>query len=46
MNVILKTRLGMVSPEIDLAGRHQKMPVNEIDQPVREISGKVGAEVS
>ena len=46
VNVVLQTRLGMVSPQIDLAGRHQKMPVNEIDQPVREVAGKVGAEVS
>ena len=35
----------MLAAEIDLAGRHLEVPVDEVNQPVREIRGKVRAEI-
>jgi hypothetical protein len=46
MDVILQARLGMEAGEIHLAGRHQEMAVNEVHQAMRQVAGKVGAEVS
>ena len=46
MNVILQAGLGMVARQIDLAGRHQEMAVDEVHQAVREVAGEVRAEVS
>ena len=40
MNVVLQAGLGMKARQIDLAGRHQEMPVNEVHQPVRQVAGK------
>ncbi len=40
MNVVLQAGLGMVAPEVDLAGRNQKMAVNEVDQRYARLPGK------
>jgi hypothetical protein len=45
VNVILQARLGMEAREVDLAGRHQKMAVDEVHQAVRQVGGKVRAEI-
>ncbi len=45
VNVILQARLGMKARQIDLAGRHQKMAVDEVHQAVRQVGRKVGTEV-
>jgi hypothetical protein len=46
MDVILQARLGMVARQIHLAGRHQKMAVNEVHQAMRQVAGKIRAVVS
>ena len=46
MDVILQTRLGVVAGQVHLAGRHQKMAVNEVHQAMRQVARKVRAVVS
>ena len=46
MNVELQTRVRMVAREINFAGRHFEMAVNEMDQTVRQIAWEKRAVVS
>ena len=45
MDVIFEARMRVVARQIDIAGRHLEMPVNEVHQPVRQIAGKIRPEV-
>ena len=45
VDVILQARMRVVARQIDVAGRHLEMAVNEVHQPVRQVAGKVRAEV-
>ena len=45
MNVELQARLRMEPRQIHLAGRHQKVPVNEVHQAIRQVGRKVRAEI-
>ena len=45
MNVVLQTGMRMLSIQIDLAGRHFEVPMNKVNQPVRQIPREVGAVV-
>ncbi len=41
MNVKLQARLGMIARQIHFAGGHQEVTVNEMHQPVRQISREI-----
>jgi hypothetical protein len=43
MDVVLEARLRVETREIHLAGRNQKIPVDEMNQPVGEVGREVGA---
>ena len=45
MNVILQARVSVRARQIDVAGRHLEVAVDEMHQPVRQIAGKVRTEV-
>ena len=45
VDVILQAGIGMEARQIDLAGRHHEMAVDEVHQPVRQVAREVGAEV-
>src|SRR5206468_1286395 len=45
VNVELEARLGVKAGEIDLAGGDLKVPVNEVDQAVGEVGGKIRTEI-
>ena len=45
VNVILQARLGMEAGEVHLARRHQEVSMDEVHQAMRQVGGKVGAEV-
>ena len=46
MDVILQTRMRVAPVEIDLAGGNQKMPVDEMHQPVRQVARKIWSEIT
>ncbi len=46
VDVVLQAGLGMVAGEVHLAGRHQKVPVDEVHQAVRQVARKVRPVVS
>ena len=45
VDVELQARLGMEAREIDLAGGHLEVAVDEVDQAVRQVGRKVRAEI-
>ena len=45
VDVVLQAGLRVVARQIHLAGRHQKMAVDEVHQAVRQVAGEVRAEV-
>ena len=45
MDVVLQAGLRVVARQVDLAGGHQEVAVNEVHQPVGQVAGKEGAEV-
>ena len=45
VNVVLQTGLGVVARQVHLARRHQKMAVDEMHQPVRQVGREVGTEI-
>ena len=45
MDVVLQAGLRVVAREVDLAGGHQEVPVDEVHQAVRQVGREVGAEV-
>ncbi len=45
VNVVLQTRLRVVTCQVHFARRHQEMAVDEVHQPVRQVGGEEGAEI-
>ena len=45
VNVELEAGMRVAARQIDVAGRHQKVAMDEVHQPVREVARKVGTEV-
>src|SRR5690349_16383431 len=41
MDVVLQARMGMLPAEIDLTGRHLELPVDEMYEAMRQISGEI-----
>src|SRR5260370_11669758 len=45
LDVVLQTRPGMVSGEVDLTGWDEKMTMDEIHNPVGKVSGEIRPEI-
>ena len=41
MDVIFQARMRMLARQIDIARRHFEMPMNEVDQTMRQVAGKI-----
>src|SRR5690242_3061338 len=46
VDMILQARLGVESRQVHLARRHLEMPVDKVDQPVRQVGRKIWTEIS
>ena len=44
-DVVLQTRTRIITVQVELAGRNQEVPMNQIDQSIRQAGGEVGTEV-
>ncbi len=46
MDVILQARMRMEARQVHFAGRNLEVAMNEMHQPMRQVAGKIGAEIA